>query len=302
MRWVGIISVGLIAALVAGCGRSGAPAGDGGGRLQIVAAENFWGSIAAQLAGSRGQVTSIITSPAQDPHDYEPTVADARHVAAARLAIVNGVGYDRWASELLSASPAAGRITLSVGSLLHLAEGDNPHRWYNPADVEAVAVQITRDLARIDPRDAAYFKRRHASFEHAALAGYHAAIAGIRGRFAGTPVGASESIFAALAPSLGLRLITPNGFMNAVSEGTDLSARDTIVAERQITRRQISVWVYNEQNVTPEIARLNGLAKANRIPISTISETLAPPTASFEQWQTQQLARLARALHAATGR
>jgi zinc/manganese transport system substrate-binding protein len=62
------------------------------------------------------------------------------------------------------------------------------------------------------------------------------------------------------------------------------------------------VWVYNEQNLTPEIARLNGLAKANRIPISTISETLAPPTASFEQWQTQQLARLARALHAATGR
>ena len=133
------------ALLLAGCGRSGGPgAGTHGRGFQVVAAENFWGSIAAQLAGDRASVTSIIVNPDTDPHSYEPTAQDARTLAGAQMAIVNGIGYDNWAPKLLQASPLSGRVVLNVGDLLGLKEGDNPHQWYSPSGVRRV-VRIVAD-------------------------------------------------------------------------------------------------------------------------------------------------------------
>ncbi len=270
--------------------------------IAIVASENFWGSVAAQLAGSKGSVESIITNPAQDPHSYEPTAADARALASARLAIVNGVGYDQWASQLLRANPTPGRRVLNVGTLLHLHTGDNPHRWYDPADVARVANAITADLTRLDPRQKSYFERQRARFEDRGLARYRELIATIRHRYQGVKVGASESIFALQAPALGLRLITPYSFLKAVSDGAELTAQDVATAERQITRGELRVWIYNAQNATPEVQRLTALARARRIPVVAITETLSPAADSFEQWQAAQLERLAHALKEATGK
>src|SRR6266404_2439391 len=120
-------------------------------QIHVVAAENFWGSIAAQLGGNRVQVTSVISNPATDPHDYEPTALDARTIAGAQLVIVNGIGYDPWAPKLLAASPVAGRLTLTVGGLLGLKDGDNPHQWYSAAHVRQVIAAITADYKRLDP-------------------------------------------------------------------------------------------------------------------------------------------------------
>jgi zinc/manganese transport system substrate-binding protein len=288
-------------ALLAGCGGIGAATASGD-RISVVAAENFWGSIAGQLGGDKAGVQSVITNPAQDPHSYEPTAADARTLATAQLVIDNGIGYDPWVPRLLAANPTSGRTVLTIGALLGLREGDNPHRWYDPADVEAVAAAIAADLTKLDPKDTAYFKERLALFESTGLARYHALIGAIRVRYSGVPVGASESIFALEAPALDLQLITPYGFMKAISEGTEVTAQDTASAERQITRHQIKVWIYNSQNTTPEIQRLNSLARAQGIPIATITETLSPPQASFEQWQAAQLERIEQALRETTGR
>jgi zinc/manganese transport system substrate-binding protein len=298
------LKLGLLAAAAvwtAGCASVGVPVSGGRG-VRIVAAENFWGSIALQLGGAHAGVQSIIVNPAQDPHSYEPTTADARAMASAQLAIVNGVGYDPWASKLLAANPVPGRVALTVGSLFGLHEGDNPHRWYDPSEVLQVARAITAALSELDPHHAGYFAQRLTRFDTGDLAQYHALIAQIRSRYAGVPVGASESIFALLAPALGLHLITPPSFLNAISEGTEVTAQDTSTTERQITGHAIKVWVYNAQNVTPEIQRLNGLARANRIPIATVTETLSPAGDSFEQWQVHQLRGLQAALHEATGR
>src|SRR5437867_10273245 len=92
--------------------------GASGGKPKVVAAENFWGSIAAQLGGDRVEVTVIIDNPNADPHDYEPTTADARSMATATLVIVNGVGYDPWADRLLAANPVSGRDVLDVGKVV----------------------------------------------------------------------------------------------------------------------------------------------------------------------------------------
>jgi zinc/manganese transport system substrate-binding protein len=289
-----------LALLAAGC--SDPKVGTIGGRVRVVAAENFWGSIARQLGGAHAQVQSVIVNPAQDPHSYEPTTGDARAMATAQLAIVNGVGYDPWAPKLLAANPVTGRITLTVGSHLGLKDGDNPHRWYDPADVTDIARAITSDLQRLDPPHKAYFAQRLVRLNGNGLAAYHGIIAQIRSRYRGVPVGASESIFALQAPALGLDLITPPGFMKAVSEGTEVTAADTGTTERQLATHRVKVWVYNSQNVTPEIQRLNQLARAAHIPIATVTETLSPASDSFQQWQVAQLTRLMAALHQATGR
>jgi zinc/manganese transport system substrate-binding protein len=297
------VAIGLAAALaMLATGCSDPRVGTIGGKVRVVAAENFWGSIARQLGGAHAQVQSLIVNPAQDPHSYEPTTSDARAMATAQLAIVNGAGYDPWAPKLLAANPVTGRVTLTVGKLFGLTEGDNPHRWYDPADVTRVARTITADLQRLDPPHKRYFAQRLSRLNADGLAGYHRLIAQIRARYHGVAIGASESIFALQAPALGLDLITPPGFMKAVSEGTEVNAQDTVTTERQLAEHRIKVWVYNSQNVTPEIQRLNRAARAAGIPTVTVTETLSPASDSFQQWQVAQLTRLQAALHRATGR
>jgi zinc/manganese transport system substrate-binding protein len=299
----------LVAALLAGCDKSGpsATAGTGGegGRLRVVAAENFWGSIASQLGGSRVAVSSIIVNPDTDPHSYEPTAADARTMAGARLAIVNGLGYDDWAPKLLAASPAeggAGRVVLNVGDALGLKEGDNPHQWYSPAGVQRVVGEIVADYERLDPAGAGYYAAREKAFESESLARYDQLRAQIRARYAGTPVGYSESIFRPLGEDLGLRLMTPYSFAKAIAEGGEVTAQDKRTVDRQAERREIGVWVLNSQNVTPDVQRVSEIARAHGIPIATVTETLAPASDTFEQWQVAQLEGLERALRAGTGR
>jgi len=264
--------------------------------IHVVAAENFWGSIASQLGGSRVQVTSIITNPATDPHDYEPNAIDARTIAGAQLVIVNGIGYDPWAPRLVAANPVGGRVVLAVGDVVGVKPGGNPHRWYSPANVHAVVGAIVADYAKLDPRDAAYFRARGRWFETKALARYDRLISTIRRRFRGTPVGASESIFAPLAQALGLSLVTPPSFLKAISEGTEPTARDKTTIDRQIAKRQIAVWVLNSQNSTPDVARFTDEARKRNIPVTTITETLSPASATFEQWQVRQLEALLHAL------
>jgi zinc/manganese transport system substrate-binding protein len=283
-------------------GACGAGAGTSGGRLRVVAAEDMWGSLAAQLAGDRATVTSIITNPDTDPHSYDPTPSDARTLAEAQMAVVNGVGYDAWASHLLSGNPVPGRVSLNVGTLLHLRAGDNPHQWYSPAAVARVIDQIAADYERLDPADGAYFAARRRQLLSRGLAGYDALIASIRRRYAGVPVGYSESIFAPLGDALGLRLLTPPTFAKAIAEGSEVSAADKQRVDEQVTGHRIAVWVFNSQNATPDVQRVNALAAAAHIPIATVTETLDPANASFQQWQAGQLRALAAALHEATGR
>ncbi len=293
---VTLIAVGALA--LGGCG-AGAPAGRG---LRVVAAENFWGSIAKQLAGSKASVASIIVNPNTDPHSYDPTPADARTLAAAKLAIVNGIGYDDWAPKLLAADPLAGRITLNVGGLLGLLDGDNPHQWYSPSNVERVVAAIAADLTRLEPADGAYFAARKRAFETTGLARYHALIAEIRARYGGVAVGYSESIFQPLGQALRLRLLTPYSFTKAIAEGTDVTAADKQTVDRQAQQHLIKVWVFNSQNVTPDVERVNQLARAAGVPIATVTETLSPARDSFQQWQVSELEELLRALERAGAR
>jgi zinc/manganese transport system substrate-binding protein len=295
---VAVLAV-LLASMLTGCGSGNAKAASG--VVRIVAAENFWGSIAAQIGGARVQVTSIIDNPNTDPHAYEPTPANARSIAMADLVIVNGVGYDGWADKLLSASPGD-RLVINVGDLVGAKSGDNPHRWYNPGNVRTFMTALTADLKKLNPADASAFDSGLKTFQQRDLKQYDDLIAEIKATYSGTPVGASESIFSMLAPSLGLDVITPARFLMAISEGGDVSAADKTTIDQQINSRQIKIYVYNTQNATPDIQAQLKECKAKGIPTAAITETLSPASATFEQWQSAQLTGIARALAQAAGR
>ena len=300
-RLAPVLLLSALAAFAVGCAGSATTAGRGG-PIEVVAAENFWGSIAAQLGGSKVHVTSVVSSPATDPHDYEPTAADGRLLAGARMAIVNGIGYDPWAGKLLASNPVSGRIVLTVGDLVGIKAGGNPHRWYSPTDVQRVIDEIVRDYTKLDPKDAGYFRAQKARFETQGLARYKRLIATINRRYHGVPVGASESIFAPLAQALGLNLLTPSSFLKAIGECAEPTASDISTIDRQIADRQIKVWVFNSQNSTPDVQRITDAARKQGIPVTTITETMTPASARFQDWQSHQLEALMHALAEATGR
>jgi zinc/manganese transport system substrate-binding protein len=300
------LAVAALAALsLAGCSStpsSAASTSGGGAVINVAASINAWGSILAQLGGSHVKATSIITNPDTDPHDYEPTPADGRVIASSKLFVENGIGYDAWADRAVQASPDSARQVIDVGPLTGTPVGGNPHRWYSPSDVSKVADAITADLTKIDPADAGYFTAQRSAFENTALAQYHRLITDIKTTYAGTPVGASESIFAPLADALGLDLITPASFLKDISEGTDPSAADKATIDAQISSKKIKVYVYNSQNSTPDVSAQVAAAKRQGIPVASVTETLSPAGASFQDWQSAQLRSLEAALAKAAGK
>jgi zinc/manganese transport system substrate-binding protein len=287
-----LIAVAVLAGVACGTGTGGSSHS----QVEVVAAENFWGSIAAQVGGSSVHVTSIIVNPDTDPHSYDPTPTDARAIAQARFVIVNGAGYDAWAAKLLGSNPSSGRQVLTVADLLGKKEGDNPHFWYSPSYVDRVVDTITEDLKKADPADASTFDTRRDDYKASGLKAYHDVIASIKQRYGGTPVGASESIFAYMSPALGLDLVTPPSYMKAISEGTELSAADKVTVDQQVSGRRIKVLVFNSQNSTPDVQEVVNRARAAGIPVTQITETLSPANLTFQDWQTRQLQSLLQAL------
>ena len=289
----GLLIGATFSMVLAACGT---PAGgSSSGTLQVIAGENFWGNIAAQLGGSHVAVTSIVTNPNTDPHEYESSAVDARAFATADYVILNGAGYDDWGQKLLSANPSQSRKVLTVADLLNKKAGDNPHFWYNPDWVEKVADRITAHYQALDADDGGYFSQQREVFR-TALKPYHDAIASIRSTFSGVPVGSTESIFVYLAQALGLNLISPPEFMQAISEGNDPPAQSVAAFQDQVSHHQIRVLVYNTQTSTPITENLRQLAVKNGLPVVGISETVEPTTASFQDWQLKQLNALQAAL------
>ena len=103
-------------------------------------------------------MTSIVSDPNADPHEYESSSANAKAVANANIAIVNGAGYDDWALKLISANSNPKQTVLNVANLLGKSEGTNPHFWYDPAYVNATAKQMYLDLVSNDPDKCCYYR------------------------------------------------------------------------------------------------------------------------------------------------
>jgi zinc/manganese transport system substrate-binding protein len=266
------------------------------GVIHVVAAENFWGSLITQLGGTRVSVTSIVSDPNADPHEYESNTADAMAIAHAQLVIINGAGYDTWAQHLIASSNTPNQVVLNVQELINQTVDANPHFWYSPTYVNETMKAMYQDLVSIDPSHASYYTQQYNAL-NSSLAEYNARINEIKQQFGGVKVASTESIFAYLANATGLDLVSPPAFMEAVAEGNDPPAQSLVQFNQLINNGTVKVLVYNEQTVTPLTQSIKALASQHNIPIVPVTETIQPPDVSFQVWQNAQLIILQNALN-----
>jgi zinc/manganese transport system substrate-binding protein len=262
-------------------------------RINVVAAENFYGDIAGQIAGERANIVSIISNPDQDPHLFETTPSVVRDIAAARIVVLNGADYDTWMEKLLKASPRPGRSVVSVADILGKKAGDNPHLWYAPDAAPAVATAIAHALGTVDPAHSADYASRLKTFV-GSLEPLRLKIAAIRAKYAGVPITATEPVFGYMAGALKLEMRNAR-FQLAIMNATEPSANDVAAFERDLKYHKVRVLLYNKQASDKVVQRFVDLARASNIPVVGVTET-APPGVSYQDWMVAQLNDLEKAL------
>jgi zinc/manganese transport system substrate-binding protein len=223
--------------------------------INVVAAENFWGSLVSQLGGSHVSVTSIITDPNTDPHEYESNDSDAIAIKNAQYVILNNVGYDDWASALIAADGDTNQTVLNIGDYLGVSVTGgivtgNPHQWYNPAYVRQAVAWMYDNLTTIAPSLTGYFTEQYNNLT-ASLTSLYSEVTLIKTDFAGTVVASTESIFVYLANATGLDLVSPPAFMEAIAEGNDPPDQSVVQFQCQLESGHVRVLVFNAQTVTP---------------------------------------------------
>ena len=268
--------------------------------IQVVAAENFWGSLVSQLGGTHVNVTSIVSDPNTDPHEYESNPANSIVITNAKFIIVNGAGYDTWALDIPSAENTPNQTVLNVQELINQSVVANPHFWYSPYYVNYTVAAMYRDLVKIDPTDTAYFHQQYATLNASLWQSYMSQEVYIKQHYADVPVASTESIFVYMANATGLKVVSPSAFMDAVAEGNDPPAQS--VAQFQTLLQggnsSVHVLVYNEQTVTPLTQNIKAMAAQYQIPIIGVTETIQPPTATFQAWMQSEVYSLTNALNA----
>ena len=265
--------------------------------LPVVAAERVYGAMVAEIAGPAASVRSILANPAQDPHLFEADPATARAVAAARLVIVNGAGYDPWMDRLLAADPVAGRIVINVATLSGATARTNPHLWYAPATMHRVASAVTEALSRLDPDDAPAFAAAGARMQ-ARLGALDTRIAGLRARFGGQPIAATEPVFDPMAAALGLDMRDAS-YQLAAMNGTEPSASAVAAIEDDVRERRVRVLLVNAQVSNDSTRRLLAIAEDASVPAIGVTET-EPAGVDYTTWMLAELDCVQAALEVST--
>jgi zinc/manganese transport system substrate-binding protein len=257
--------------------------------IAVVAAENFYGDVAEQVGGSAVKVTSILTNQDQDPHLFEASASTARALAEARIVIYNGADYDPWMSKLLSASRATGRITIEVAKLVGKKAGDNPHLWYDPATMPAVAKALAAQLAKLDPDHRSDYEARRDAFD-ASLKPIDEKIAALRQRYAGTAITATEPVAGYMAEAIHLKVRNPR-FQLAIMNNTEPSASEIAAFQKDLKTRAVKVLLYNSQTSEELTEKMRSIAKGSGVPIVGVTET-EPAGKKYQDWMLSELAAL----------
>ncbi len=291
LTWISQFVVATIVIfLLAGCGSTKqivSNSNDQKPKIKVVAAELFWGEAAQAVGGDRVEVSSLISNPAEDPHDYEPTTNDSKAVADAQVVVYTGLGYDGWMDKFLQAdSSDKNKEVVVVGKdLLGKEAGDNPHVWYNPSTMPLVAQKIADDLSKLDPDNAQNYQNR-ANDYIASLAPLMDKVAKLR---QATPVtiDVSEPVFDYMADALNIKVNDPK-FALAVEEGNDPSATDIATVQNDIKSKKIKFFVFNTQTDMPTVENMAKLAEDNGVPVVKVTE-MEPAGKAYLQWMNDQL-------------
>ncbi len=286
-----------IAAGIAALSATAAPAEAASRPIAIVAAENFYGDVAEQIGGPDVRVTSIMSNPDQDPHLFEVSPSVGRAVSGAQVVIYSGIDYDPWMEKLLGAARSADRKVIVVADLVGRKTGDNPHIWYDPQTMPALARALTETLAAKDPAHAEGYRQREAKLV-ASLEPIENKIAELRKRLDGIPVTATEPVFGYMFEALGMKVMN-GSFQMAVMNDTEPSASDVAAFERSLKSGQVKLLVYNSQATDPVAERMERTARESHVPVVGATET-APPGKTYQAWMLSELEAVDKALPART--
>lgn len=264
-------------------------------RLQVVAAENFYGDVVNQLGGDRVSVTSILSNPDEDPHLFEASPKTARALQNANLVVYNGADYDPWMAKLLNASKNAKRTTIVAADLVGKKSGDNPHLWYDPATMPAVARAVSAALVTADPAHKSAYDANLAKFLDS-LKPIDAKVAELHGRYAGVPVTATEPVFGYMSDAIGLSMRNLR-FQLATMNDTEASPSDIAAFERDLREKRVRVLIYNSQATEALTKRMLKLAQQSHVPTMSVTET-EPAGKTYQPWMLSQLDALSAALAA----
>ncbi|WP_395066607.1 metal ABC transporter solute-binding protein [Paraburkholderia silvatlantica] len=279
----------------------------GSATIAVVAAENFYGDVVKQIGGNYVDVTSILSNPDQDPHLFEASPKTARALQNARVVVYNGADYDPWMSKLLGATGpgksgtngtnGTSRTTIVAADLVGKKAGDNPHLWYDPKTMPAVARAVSAALGAADPAHKSVYDANLATFL-ASLQPVDARVAALRARYRGQPVTATEPVFGYMSDAIGLDMRNQR-FQLATMNDTEASASDIAAFERDLRERRVRVLIYNSQATEALTRRMLALAKQSNVPSVSVTET-QPAGVNFQQWMLAQLDSLDKALAMAT--
>jgi zinc/manganese transport system substrate-binding protein len=279
----------VILALLAGPAEAQSPAG----AISIVAAENFYGDVAQQLAGANTTVSSILSNPDQDPHLFEASPSVARLLSGAAIVIYNGADYDPWMTKLLSATRSPGRKVIVVADLVHRKASDNPHLWYDPPTMPAYGRALVAALSERDPAHSSDYDQRLHGFL-TSLQPLEAKIAELRQKFGDIQVTATEPVFGYMAAALGFRM--GNGrFQLAVMNNAEPRASDVAAFENDLRKHAVRLLFYNSQATDAAAQRLVRIAEQSRVPVVGVSET-EPPGKNYQEWIMSELDAVGQAL------
>jgi zinc/manganese transport system substrate-binding protein len=293
-RTSAIAALGGCALVLAGCGSSAPTSAKG--TIAIVAAEDQYGNVAAQVGGRYVSVTSIETNPNTDPHDYEATPSVAATVSTARIVIQNGLGYDSWMGDIESASPSSSRLVIVVQDLLGRKDDTaNPHLWYFPMTMPTLANALASRLSRLQPGHAAYFFANERRFD-ASLSPWLRAIAQFRHRFAGVPVATTEPVADALLQAMGLTDLTPWSLQADIMNGVDPSPQDISFQQGLFGAHRVRVFVYNQQVTDPLTQSFVADARGAHVPVVGVYETMPTPGYDYQSWMLAEVDALTRAV------
>lgn len=267
--------------------------------LNVVVSVDQWGDIVSDLGGACAKVTTVLASSSVDPHDYEPSPSDAAKFAGAQLVVINGGHYDEWAAKLAASSAASAPVVNAIELDRGEGAGVNPHAWYRPATVTAVADAVTAKLSDLAPAAKDYFQERHSAFTDQ-MKPYTQLIDTIKAKSAGKTYAATETVFDDMAGALGLSDRTPEGYQVASSNETDPSPADLDAFLRLLGDKGVDVLIYNTQTEGSVPEQIRAAAEKAGVPVVEVTETVAPGAKSFEAWQVDQLTALAKALQIQT--
>jgi zinc/manganese transport system substrate-binding protein len=288
------VALGLLAAACSASATSTATARTG--VVVAVGAENQYANVISQIGGRYVHVTAVESNPSTDPHSFEASASISQAISAAQLVVQNGLGYDSYMNTIEDGSPSPDRRVIDVQHLLRLPDSTpNPHLWYSPATMPAVAKTIAADLSKLRPAHAAYFRDQLRKFT-ASLRPWQQAIASFRAAHGGTPVATTEPVADYLLSALGLRNLTPFGLQADLMNGVDLSPQYVTLQDNLLRQRKVAVLVYNQQVADSVTESFLGRARQAGLPVVGVYETM-PPGYSYQSWMLAEVHALERAIN-----